>query len=459
MFRRLSQRSLFGGVLLVAMAWCSCASSQTAQPAETLDKMEWWRHDRFGMFIHWGLYAIPAGQYKGQPVSGTAEWIMNNANIPRAEYERFAKQFNPTEYDPDGWVQIAKQAGMKYIVITAKHHDGFSLFDSYGEYDSVHASPYGKDILATLSEACQRHDIEFCTYYSIMDWHHPAQLPSKEANGKPVWNPTKIDPKQKQAYIDYMQRHLRVLVEDYHTHVLWFDGEWPDWWTDADGQKLYKWLIELNPQLIVNNRIGAGRKGMAGFTQAGSFAGDFGTPEQEIPATGVDVDWESCMTMNRTWGYSSTDEDWKSGPELIHNLIDIASKGGNYLLNVGPKADGTFPQESIDRLQEIGKWMHLNGESIYGTTAAIFRPEWGRVTCKEGHLYLHVFQWPTDGKLVMPALANSLNKASLLAASKVSFVVETGPQEWVIDVPGNKTNATPIVIVLEVDGMPKLAKP
>jgi alpha-L-fucosidase len=421
-------------------------------------RMDWWRDARFGMFIHWGVYAVPAGEYQGKQIKGIGEWIMSRANIPRDEYEKFAPQFNPVRFDADAWVKIAKQAGMKYIVITSKHHDGFCLFDSPGKYDIVDATPYGKDVLKSLSQACERHGLKFCTYYSIMDWHHPSQLPAKENNGRPVWNPTRIVEGQKEAYTEYMKKHLRALIEDYNTHVLWFDGEWPDWWTDTDGQKLYQWLLELNPELIVNNRIGSGRKGMSGFSKEGSFAGDFGTPEQEIPATGVGSDWESCMTMNDTWGFKSSDKNWKSTEKLVRNLIDIASKGGNYLLNIGPKADGTFPQASIDRLHGIGDWMSVNGEALYGTSAALFRPEWGRVTRKQGALYLHVFDWPASSKLTIPALSNKLKRASLIAAPETKLQVAPTGDRWVIELPSAAPDPIATVIKLDVEGMPKLAK-
>ena len=275
-----------------------CAQSSSSDSTD--QRMQWWRQARFGMFIHWGLYAVPAGEYQGKQVKGIGEWIMAKANIPRDDYEKFAPQFNPTKYDADAWCQMAKQAGMKYIVITSKHHDGFCLFDTPGQYDIVDATPYAKDLLKPLRAACDRHGLKFCTYYSIMDWHHESQLPAKMKDGKPVWNPTRMVEEQKEDYTNYMKAHLKPLIEDYGTHVLWFDGEWPKWWTDADGQQLYTWMRQLNPKLIVNNRIGSGRKGYSGFSKEGSFAGDFGTPEQEIPATGVDSDWESCMTMNDT---------------------------------------------------------------------------------------------------------------------------------------------------------------
>jgi alpha-L-fucosidase len=436
------------------------AVEPAAEPADdaATKKMDWWREARLGMFIHWGLYAIPAGEYEGKTIKGIAEWFMSTAGVSRAEYEKFAPQFNPVKFDADAWVAMAKQAGMKYIVITSKHHDGFCLFDSPGQYDIVDATPYAKDVLKPLAEACVRHDIKFCTYYSIMDWHHPSQLPDKQKDGRPVWNPTRLVEGQKEAYTDYMKSHLRILIQDYQTHVLWFDGEWPKWWTDDDGQKLYTWLLKLNPKLIVNNRIGSGRKGLSGFSKEGSFAGDFGTPEQEIPATGVASDWESCMTMNDTWGFKTADENWKSTETLVRNLIDVASKGGNYLLNIGPKANGVFPEASVKRLRGIGDWMAVNGESVYGTKAALFLPEWGRVTRKNGALYLHVFDWPQNGRLTLPPLSNKLTSATLLAAPQTELVFDTTGDPWIIELPETAPDSIATVIKIEVQGMPELAK-
>lgn len=451
--------SKIGFLLLVVVIILSADPSltQAETPEQRDERMSWWRTARFGMFIHWGLYAVPAGEYQGKQYGGIGEWIMNTARIPRADYEKFAGQFNPQAFDADAWVRMAKYAGMRYIVITSKHHDGFCLFDApNSSYDVVDASPYGKDLLQDLSAACQRHGLKFCTYYSIMDWHHPTQLPAKQENGRPVWNPTRVSDDKKAVYTQYMKKHLRVLIKDLKTNVLWFDGEWPKWWNDEDGRQLYQWLMDIDPKLIVNNRVGAGRKGMSGFTQEGSFAGDFGTPEQEIPHTGVDSDWESCMTMNDTWGFKSFDHNWKSTGTLVRNLIDIASKGGNYLLNIGPRADGTFPQASVERLRGMGDWMAVNGASLYGSQAALFRPEWGRVTRKQGTLYLHVFAWPLDGKLTIPALSNTLIRASLLARPETALKVKTGKQSWTLQVPSTAIDPIATVIAIDVDGMPAL---
>ncbi len=340
------------------------------------ERMAWWREARFGMFIHWGLYAIPAGQWKGE--TNHAEWIRHSAQIPIDEYDKFVGQFNPVQFNADQWVRMAKDAGMKYIVITSKHHDGFCLFDSeHTDYD-VMSTPFKRDILKELSRACKKHGIKLCFYHSIMDWHHPDYLPRRE------WEKRSADGADYPRYIGHMKSQLTELVTRYDPAVLWFDGEWENTWTHEEGLKLYNYVRSLKPDIIINNRVDKGRKGMQGMTEDDSFAGDFGTPEQEVPHTGIrGVDWESCITMNNHWGYNSHDKNFKSTKHLIHQLVDIVSKGGNYLLNIGPTAQGVFPRESIDRLRDMGKWMNVNGEAIYGTTAwdkAVYEDEYTTLT-------------------------------------------------------------------------------
>ncbi len=381
-------------------------------------RMDWWRDARFGMFIHWGLYAVPAGVWKGEQISGIGEWIMASANIPVNEYEKLADKFNPVKFNAAEWVRLAKEAGMKYIVITSKHHDGFALWDSgVSDYDVVDLSPYQKDILAELTRECEQQGIEMCFYHSILDWHHRAQYVDPDAeNPRAGHASNKIHADRKHEYVRYMKEQLKELITRFDPGVLWFDGEWTDWWTREDGIELYNYIRTLKEDLIVNNRIGSGRQGMQGMDRGEGYAGDFGTPEQEIPDTGLPgVDWETCMTMNDTWGYKSWDENWKSTETLIRNLVDIASKGGNYLLNVGPKADGTIPAESVQRLKEIGEWMNVNAESIYETTASPFeQPDWGRYTKKADVLYAHVFEWPGSGQLRIPAIQQEIAAVSLL---------------------------------------------
>ncbi|NLX96774.1 MAG: alpha-L-fucosidase [Rhodopirellula sp.] len=416
-------------------------------------RMQWWRDARFGMFIHWGLYAIPAGTWDGKQVPGIGEWIMDRANIPVDKYEKLAAQFNPAKYDPAAWAQIAADAGMKYLVITSKHHDGFCLFATdTTDYDVVNATAYGKDLLKPLAEECRKRGIQFCTYYSIMDWHHPAQMRGSEQRH----NPTKIRDGRKQEYMDYMKAQFKDLLASCDPAVLWFDGEWPDWYTEEDGREIYAYLRGLKPEIIVNNRVGKGRKGMEGINKANQdYVGDFGTPEQQIPATGLDgVDWESCMTMNETWGFRSDDENWKSAETLIRNLIDIVSKGGNYLLNIGPTAAGEIPAASVGRLAAIGRWMQANGQSIYGAQASPFeKTPWGRCTRKpmdgKTRLYLHVFQWPEGGNLVVPKVPGAVVAAKMLAGGeKLSFAEKDGDVR--IALPSEAPDKTATVVVLDV---------
>ena len=398
-------------ILLVLLMIVGCTETRVdyldESPQETAERMQWFRDARFGMFIHWGLYAVPAGEYQGQRVEGIGEWIMHKLDIPIKEYEKFADEFNPTKFDADQWVKLAKDAGMKYIVITSKHHDGFCLWDSQvTEWDIIDATPYDKDILKEMAEACAKHDIKLCFYYSIMDWHHP--------NAQAMWEPDynqgrdsdNVNPNFRDYFDNYLKPQLRELLTHYgDIGILWFDGEWiPDFTTDM-GKELYTFVRSLQPDIIINNRVDKGRQGMQGLNKEGDFAGDYGTPEQEIPDTGLDgVDWESCMTMNDTWGYKYFDDNWKSAETLIHNLIDIVSKGGNFLLNIGPKADGVIPEPSVERLQAIGDWMDRYGDSIYGSTASPFeKPQWGRYTQKNDILYVHVFDWPDNRRLTIPA--------------------------------------------------------
>jgi alpha-L-fucosidase len=420
------------------------------------ERMRWWREARFGMFIHWGLYAVPAGEYHGLRSKEIGEWIMSWANIPRSDYEPFARQFNPVKFDAAQFVRIAKDAGMKYMVITSKHHDGFSMFDSaVSNYDIVDSTPYKKDPMRGLSDECKKQGVTFCFYYSIMDWHHPSQYVKAEGKHETAGHrKTEMRDGQKDVYVKYMKAQLKELVTKYDPAVLWFDGEWVDWWTEADGKDLYQYVRGLKPSILINNRVGKGRKGMEGLNKDDQeYAGDFGTPEQQIPPAGIrGVDWESCMTMNETWGFKSYDNQWKSVETLVHNVIDTASKGGNYLLNVGPTAEGEIPPPSVERLAGIGKWMKVNGDAIYGTTAGPFKTQlaWGRATAKPGKLYLHVFNWPADGTLIVPGYTDRVTRAYLMANPKTDFTMKTNDSGLLIQVPSSAPDPIATVIVLEV---------
>ena len=329
-------------------------------------RMKWWREARFGMFIHWGVYAVPAGIHNGLEIKQVGEWIQLFAKIPISDYEKYAKQFNPTKYDAEEWAKLMKKAGMKYVVITSKHHDGFALWDSkVSEYDAVDFAPYGKDILKSLAAACKAQGIKFGLYHSIMDWHHP----QAQANNEPEYDYQNHPNEEFPEFVkNYLKPQLKELIDNYNPDIMWFDGEWINDFTHEMGLDLYQYVRTLKHDIIINNRVDKGRKGMAGMNREDQkYAGDFGTPEQEILEGTAIMDWESCMTMNDTWGFKSYDHNWKSDEMLIHNLVDITAKGGNYLLNVGPTAEGLIPTPSIKRLEKMGEWLEVNGEAIYAT--------------------------------------------------------------------------------------------
>jgi alpha-L-fucosidase len=412
-------------------------------------RMAWWRDAQFGMFIHWGAYSVPAGVYHGERVPGIGEWIMNNSKVPISEYEQFVRAFNPTQYDAQQWVRTAKEAGMKYIILTSKHHDGFALFDSkVSSYDMVDASPYKRDALKALADAAHAQGLRFGVYYSIMDWHHPdAQAPNA-----PDYNSrTAKNPNFKRYVESYMKPQLKELLTQYpNIDVLWFDGEWIADWSDEQGRELYAYLKAIKPSLIINNRVGHSRQGMAGMSANHDAPGDFGTPEQQVPATGLPgIDWETCMTMNDTWGFKSFDDGWKDTRTLVRTMIDAASKGGNFLLNVGPTSAGVIPPESVARLREMGKWMQANGESIYATTASPYgAPAWGRYTAKPGRVYAQVFDWPKDRQLALTGVTTK-PRAAYLLADKKPLVIEESGSGFVVRLPAAGPSAIASVLVLE----------
>lgn len=418
-------------------------------------RLRWWRDARFGMFIHWGVYAVPAGVYQGKEVPGIGEWIQARADIPPVEYQKFPPQFNPVQFDAEEWARIARDAGMKYLVITSKHHDGFSMFDTaVSNYDIVDATPFRRDPMLELSRACKKAGVKFCFYYSILDWHHPAQQRNPQArNTGESYSQNAMKPGRKEEYLQYMRAQLKELITRYDPAVLWFDGEWVNWWTEADGKALYNELRSLKPDLVINNRVGKGRKGMEGLNRGEGYAGDFGTPEQQIPPTGLPgVDWEACMTMNDTWGFKSGDHHWKPASDLIRKLSDIASKGGNFLLNVGPTAEGRIPEPSVERLREVGRWTKANREAIYGTSPSPFAAAlpWGRATARRGKVYLHVFDWPKEGKLAVPGLDRRVKRAYLLADRAQRLTVTQAGGELSLTLPAAAPDPAATVIVLDV---------
>lgn len=461
--RQLMQKLLVIGALLAGINPL-LAQSAVETPQQHDARMAWWREARFGLFIHWGLYAIPEGEWNGKKTYG--EWIRHSAKIPRDQYDQFVGRFNPTNFNAARWASLAKRAGMKYLVITSKHHDGFCLWDSkLAEFD-VASTPFKRDVLGELEAACRAEGIRFCTYHSIMDWHHPDYLPRRPWETNRPTTGADFD-----RYVNYMNGQLKELTARYRPAVMWFDGEWEDTWTHEGGIALYAYMRSLDPTIIVNNRVDKGRRGVVGMNKEGSFRGDFGTPEQQIPAAGfgAGVDWESCMTMNAHWGWNKADSKWKSTEELVRKLVDIASKGGNFLLNVGPKPDGTFPNEAIERLEGMGRWMDVNGEAIYGTGPTLFGAEAGRFsetekdkegrpkfipawewrcTTKAGKIYIHVFNWPA-GELKLPAIKSKVTKAYLLADRSVHLAVRQSEAGLNITLPRRAPDAIASVLCLE----------
>jgi len=454
-------RAFIYNLVILIFIICQLSNSISGEIKNAGDaRMKWWREARFGMFIHWGIYAIPAGEWNGE--TNHAEWIRTTARIPLETYDKLVDQFNPVRFNAEEWVTIAKEAGMKYIVITSKHHDGFCLFDSKHTDFDVMSTPFRRDILKELAETCHKQGVKICWYHSIMDWHHPDYLPRRE------WEKDRsAEHSDFNRYVQYMKNQLKELVTNYgEIGVLWFDGEWESTWNREYGQDLYKYVRGLQPSIIINNRVGAGRSGMEGFSKEDEFAGDFGTPEQQIPTTGLPgVDWEACMTMNNHWGYNKHDHNWKSTEDLLQMLADIASKGGNFLLNVGPTAEGLIPQPSIDRLRAMGKWMKINGESIYGTKASPFKNlKWGRFTKKSikggTRLYLHVFDWPEDGKLVVPGIFNQARQAYLLADPAMHLLeVHRSEDALIVAVPEIAPDTINSVVVLDIKGKPDINDP
>ena len=408
-------------------------------------RMAWFRDARFGMFIHWGLYAIPGGEWKGKNYPGAGEWLMNTAQIPKADYMPLINSFNPVKYDPKEWVRIAKNAGMKYIVITSKHHEGFALWPSkHGDFD-IENTPYRKDLLKPLAEACKEAGIKLCFYHSILDWTHPDYLPKRG------WDRGGEAQASFPKYVEHMKGQLKELLTNYgDIGIVWFDGEWESSWTHEQGKDLYQYVRKLQPNTIVNNRVDKGRAGMQGMTQGAHFAGDYGTPEQEIPGNGLPgIDWESCMTMNGSWGFHQHDHNWKSVETLIKNLIDCASKGGNYLLNVGPTAEGEIPAASVERLAGVGTWMRRNSEAIYGTTAGPFsRPTtWGRVTQKPGRMFLHLFD-ATPRTLELRGLKANVQSIRLLENRTKTISFTNGDRGLQVQIPDNLPGPIPVLEVL-----------
>jgi alpha-L-fucosidase len=452
--------------LMVAAA-CLClatslqpvfAQSAASKPLSQDEKMKWFREAKFGLFIHWGLYAVPAGTWKGQQIPGIGEWIMNRAKIPVKEYEQLAKQFNPVKFNAEEWVQMAEDAGMKYIVITSKHHDGFAMYGSkVTKYNIVDATPFHRDPLKELAAACARHNIRFGFYYSqSQDWHEPGGAGN-------TWDfPSDAEKDKSGAYDQYLREKAEPQVKELLTNygpvcLIWFDTA-RMMGTNNRAQRFLDIVHTLQPACLIDGRLGT--------------KGDYRSMgDNAIPNQVVHEDWEVPATLNRTWGYKSYDTDWKTPEDLTFKLVDIVSKGGNYLLNVGPTAEGLIPQPSQDNLRVVGRWLKVNGESIYGAGPTPFGEELGapdpagkkdkkgnprftaktdwRCTTKSGRLYIHLFKWPTSA-FELPPVKEKVVKAYLLAdPQKQALTVKQTGQKWSISLPAAALDKMDSVLVLE----------
>lgn len=419
-------------LLLAASLWIAPAGARQAVLPDGRDaRMAWFRDARFGMFVHFGLYSVYGGVWKGEirKVNRCAEWMMLAAQAPRDEYAKAAVMFNPVDFDAERWVRMLRDAGMRYLVVTAKHHEGFAMFRTAASpYNIVEATPFGRDVIGEIAEACHRQGVRLGFYYSQnLDWYHPG-------GGGQSWDPPVPDtPEARDRYVDTIViPQLRELLTQYGTvDILWYDI--PGGVVSPEKARAIDAMVrELQPDILVNNRLGHG------------VPYDIQTPENFIPATGIPgCDWESCMTFNHSWGFAADDQDWKSARFLIRRLADTASKGGNLLLNVGPDAYGRFPGPVTERLSAVGAWLRNYGEAIYGTRASCFavQPEWGRFTVRpagpdgRSELNVIVFEPPADGRIPLPGLTNAILGARLLGPEAREIPVEAGPDGPVLMLP------------------------
>ena len=430
--------------------WMFFHYAVTAQDNQQLViNKQWFREAKFGMFIHWGAYSKLGGVYRDSSIQNGAEWIQLHARIPNKDYEKEVCKFNPVDANPEKWMELAKQAGMKYIVFTTKHHDGFCMFTSrYTDYNVVDFTPYKKDVVKMVSDACKKYGLKLGLYYSIVDWHHrefpPVYSQLYNFHGNP--NP-KADMNK---YADYQYNQLKELMTNYgRVDFAWFDAG--DGFKNANrfklikGDSIVKMIRKYQPGCLINSRIG--------------IDADYGNPEQIIPGAIQDQAFEVCMTMNNNWGYAINDNHWKSSKDLIRKLIEIAHKGGNFLLSVGPDAEGNIPEPSVVCLKDMGKWLSINGESVYGTKNSLWdSPTWGYSTTRfldngNAVLYLHVINWPEDNVIRVPDLDNKLIKAFALTAKGKSDIKFTqNSKGTTLDLSGMTADSVATVLGLEVIG-------
>jgi len=436
-------------VILMIAALCagSVSGANSESNEDFVNRMKWFTDAKFGLFIHYGVYATLGGEWKGKPVPKYAEWIQCWGKITPEEYIPLAANFKPVNLDADAWVRRAKDAGMKYMVITSKHHEGFCLWDSaQTEYDLGEATTFDRDILAELSAACKKHGLKFGTYYSIIDWHHPSQRAEVSTSQPPM--------RDKAGYVKYMKAQLKELIERYDPAVMWFDGDWAKWWTMEDGIDLYNYLRDLNPDLIINNRV-AKRK---------EFKKDFGTPEQQTPGEALDHLWEACWTVNHSWGFKKSDTNWKKTDVLIQKQIDINTKGGNLLLNVGPKADGSWPDATVKQFREMGEWNQAHADAVYNAEYVKAPVQsWGKLSQakgsndSEGELFAYVFKKQENGNLEVKGVSFGAVEAFSYGGKLLpSKVTKDGVE---VDLSSIEINPNATVLRLKYKGGMKVAAP
>ena len=406
----------FSALAITAESQLLAAEAPKSAAAQE-QRLQWWSEARFGMFIHWGLYAQDGCFWKGQ--DGKSEHMMRHLQIPIAEYEKIANDFNPVKFNAGEWVRIAKATGMKYLILTSKHHDGFAMFNSKSDsYNIVARTPFKRDPIKELAEACRAQGLRFGVYYSLgRDWHDP-DVPTRDGYRSNTWD---FPDEDKKDFSSYFERKVKPQVRELLTQygpiaVLWFDT--PEKISKAQSQELIELVHQVQPDCIINARVG-------------NRLGDYAVQEQKIPASGDPKPWETCMTLNGHWGYHKMDQNWKSTETLVRHLVEVVSKGGNFLLNVGPTGEGLIPAPSVEHLQEVGEWIKVNGAAIYSTGASPLKQAlpWGFCTKRTGQkgvtLYLHVFDWPKDGRLLVPGLRSKVKAAVLLANAHKIAVTTT----------------------------------
>jgi alpha-L-fucosidase len=420
---------VFVAMLTGSLSGQTTSTSVVTAPKESLAR---WQAMRIGMFIHWGPVTL----------RGTEIGWSRGRDVPVAQYDQLYRRFNPTQFDADAWVATATAAGMKYLVITTKHHDGFCLWDSqHSDYD-IAATPLRRDILRELSDACKAQEMMFCTYHSICDWYH-ADYPLGSPGGKSA----KADPNMPR-YVEYLHKQTAEIIRNYGPiGIMWFDGEWESPWTHAMGVELYKHIRSLQPDILINNRVDKGRRGMEGTTQSGEFLGDYATPEQRVGGFNRAEPWESCITIGRQWAWKPNDK-LKSLKECIHTLLHVVGGDGNLLLNVGPMPDGRIEPRQVRRLHEIGQWLGEYGDTVYGTRGGPFKPgPWGASTCKGNKIYLFVMQWSADHSLQLPPIDAKVNSSRTLSQHPVRV---TQTNEGLAISLSDPSLQDPIVTVLEL---------